>query len=320
MDREEQLIIVRGGGDIATGTIYKLNRCGFPVLVLEAEQPSAIRRRVAFSEAVYDGKAQVEDMLCFCVSSLEEAWSVMEKGHVALLKDPECRILREAKPWALVDGILAKRNLGTHRGMAPKTIALGPGFTAGEDVDLVIETMRGHNLGRVIEKGTALPNTGVPGKIGGYDRERVVYAPEAGSVHVICEIGDRVEKGQVIAEIVAEEAKSLKVSVSAVGRGVTDGGAADGGVTDGGAAAEAESVSGRNAGSASGRLPVKATISGLVRGMIREGYPVTEGFKMADIDPRLEEYENCFTISDKARCIAGGVLEGLLYLERVQGC
>ena len=108
MDREEQLIIVRGGGDIATGTIYKLNRCGFPVLVLEAEQPSAIRRRVAFSEAVYDGKAQVEDMLCFCVSSLEEAWSVMEKGHVALLKDPECRILREAKPWALVDGILAK--------------------------------------------------------------------------------------------------------------------------------------------------------------------------------------------------------------------
>ncbi len=288
MDRKEQLIIVRGGGDIATGTIYKLNRCGFPVLVLEAEQPSAIRRRVAFSEAVYDGKAQVEDMLCFCVSSLKEAWDVMGEGHVALLKDPECRILREAKPWALVDGILAKRNLGTHRGMAPKTIALGPGFTAGEDVDLVIETMRGHNLGRVIAEGTALPNTGVPGKIGGYDRERVVYAPGAGSVHMICEIGERVEKGQVIAEIVAE--------------------------------AEAESVSGRNAGSASGRLPVKATISGLVRGMIREGYPVTEGFKMADIDPRLEEYENCFTISDKARCIAGGVLEGLLYLERVQGC
>ena len=102
MDRKEQLIIVRGGGDIATGTIYKLNRCGFPVLVLEAEQPSAIRRRVAFSEAVYDGKAQVEDMLCFCVSSLKEAWDVMGEGHVALLKDPECRILREAKPWAIM--------------------------------------------------------------------------------------------------------------------------------------------------------------------------------------------------------------------------
>lgn len=297
MDRKEQLIIVRGGGDIATGTIYKLNRCGYPVLVLESEQPSAIRRRVAFSEAVYDGKAQVEDMLCFCVSSLKEAWNVMREGHVALMKDPECRVLREVTPWALVDGILAKRNLGTHRGMADKTIALGPGFTAGVDVDLVIETMRGHNLGRVISKGTALPNTGVPGKIGGYDRERVVYAPGAGRVHVICEIGDKVEKGQVIAEIVAEEAKSLEEPVSATGRGTV---------------AEVDSLR--------SRLPVAATISGLVRGMIREGYPVTKGFKMADIDPREEEYANCFTISDKARCIAGGVVEGLLYLEKVRGC
>ena len=297
MDRKEQLIIVRGGGDIATGTIYKLNRCGYPVLVLESEQPSAIRRRVAFSEAVYDGKARVEDMLCFCVSSLKEAWNVMREGHVALMKDPECRVLREVTPWALVDGILAKRNLGTHRGMADKTIALGPGFTAGVDVDLVIETMRGHNLGRVISKGTALPNTGVPGKIGGYDRERVVYAPGAGRVHVICEIGDKVEKGQVIAEIVAEEAKPLEEPVSATGRGTV---------------AEVDSLR--------SRLPVAATISGLVRGMIREGYLVTKGFKMADIDPREEEYANCFTISDKARCIAGGVVEGLLYLEKVRGC
>ena len=308
MDRKEQLIIVRGGGDIATGTIYKLNRCGYPVLVLESEQPSAIRRRVAFSEAVYDGKAQVEDMLCFCVSSLKEAWDVMGEGHVALMKDPECRVLQEVTPWALVDGILAKRNLGTHRGMADKTIALGPGFTAGEDVDLVIETMRGHNLGRVISKGAALPNTGIPGKIGGYDRERVVYAPGAGRVHVICEIGDKVEKGQVIAEVVAEKATAVR----AVGFASDVCAEAEGGsAPDSGMVAAADSTS--------CRLPVAATISGLVRGMIREGYPVTKGFKMADIDPREEEYANCFTISDKARCIAGGVVEGLLYLEKVQG-
>lgn len=284
MDRKKQLVIVRGGGDIATGTIYKLNRCGYPVLVLESERPSAIRRKVAFSEAVYDGEAQVEDMLCFCVSDMKEAWDVMEKGHVALMKDPECKVLREAHPWALVDGILAKRNLGTHRGMAPKTIALGPGFVAGEDVDLVIETMRGHSLGRVIERGAALPNTGVPGKIGGYDKERVVYAPGRGSVHVLREIGEKVEKGERIAEIVSDE----------------------------------EAISGETVSAGGQRLPVVAEISGLVRGMIREGYPVTEGFKMADIDPREEEYENCFRISDKARCIAGGVLEGLLYLESLK--
>lgn len=284
MDRKKQLVIVRGGGDIATGTIYKLNRCGYPVLVLESERPSAIRRKVAFSEAVYDGEARVEDMLCFCVSDMKEAWDVMETGHVALMKDPECKVLGEAHPWALVDGILAKRNLGTHRGMAPKTIALGPGFAAGEDVDLVIETMRGHSLGRVIERGAALPNTGVPGKIGGYDKERVVYAPGRGSVHVLREIGEKVDKGEKIAEIVSD----------------------------------GEAIFGEPMNAGRERIPVIAEISGLVRGMIREGYPVTEGFKMADIDPREEEYENCFRISDKARCIAGGVLEGLLYLETLK--
>lgn len=296
MDRRKQLVIVRGGGDIATGTIYKLNRCGYPVLVLESEHPSAIRRKVAFSEAVYEGKAKVEDMLCFCVENLTEAWEVMGQGHVALMRDPECRVLTEVRPWALVDGILAKRNLGTHRGMAPKTIALGPGFTAGEDVDLVIETMRGHSLGRVIEKGRALPNTGVPGRIGGYDKERVVYAPGRGRVHVLWDIGEKVTAKDVIAEIVTDRGDACGEPAGAC-RG---------------------KVSGEQEQSGQERLPVIAEISGLVRGMIREGYPVTEGFKMADIDPREEEYENCFRISDKARCIAGGVLEGLLYLEALK--
>ncbi len=273
MEREKQLIIVRGGGDIATGTIYKLRRCGYPVLILESEHPSAIRRKVAFSEAVYDGKAKVEDMLCFYAKNLTEAKKIMEQGYPALMTDPECLVLKEVRPWALVDGILAKRNLGTNRAMADKTIAFGPGFVAGKDVDLVVETMRGHDLGRIIASGSAMPNTGVPGKIAGYDKERVVYAPAAGRIHVLRQIGDYAAAGEPIAQVVSDE----------------------------------------------GMVPVTAAISGLVRGMIREGYPVTKGFKMADIDPRREEYDNCFRISDKARCIAGAVLEGLLYLEYVQG-
>ena len=276
MERRDQLVIVRGGGDIATGVSYKLSRCGYPVLILESERPSAIRRKVAFSEAIYDGRAQVEDMRCFRAGNWAEAQAVMERGCPAILRDPKCRILKEVTPWALVDGILAKRNLGTDRRMAPKTIALGPGFTAGVDVDLVVETMRGHNLGRLLEEGAALPDTGVPGKIAGYGRERVVYAPAAGRLHVVCDIGTVVEAGQLIAEIIAEACQQRS------------------------------------------RVPVVAAIPGVVRGMLREGFPVTEGLKLADVDPRESEYENCFRISDKARCIAGAVLEGLLYLEQLQ--
>lgn len=273
MKRDKQLIIVRGGGDIATGTIYTLCRCGYPVLVLEAEHPSAIRRKAAFSEAVYEGTTKVEDMLCFLINNIEEASSVMGQGYPAVMVDPDCAILKELRPWALVDAILAKRNMGTHRGMADKTIALGPGFCAGEDVDLVVETMRGHNLGRIIEDGTAMANTGIPGSIAGFGRERVIYAPDDGIFYGCCEIGDNVQQGEKIAEV----------------------------------------------DSGHGRIAVEAAITGILRGIIRSGYTVVEGFKVADIDPREEELKNCFRISDKARCIAGAVLEGLLYLEKKQG-
>ncbi|MDO5417552.1 MAG: selenium-dependent molybdenum cofactor biosynthesis protein YqeB [Lachnospiraceae bacterium] len=272
-NRKEQLIIVRGGGDIATGTIHKLHRCGYPVIILETGFPSAIRRHVAFSEAAYDGTCEVEGVVCVHVKDYEEAKQVLEQGEVPLLEDPECRILETVRPWALIDGILAKKNLGTSRQMADKTIGLGPGFTAGRDVDLVIETMRGHNLGRIIGNGSAQPNTGTPGIIGGYGKERVIHSPAKGILMTRCEIGDKVKKGQRIATVVTGH----------------------------------------------GEVAVEATLDGLLRGMIRSGYPVTEGFKIADIDPRESEYENCFLISDKARCIAGAVLEGLLYLEEKQG-
>ena len=264
----KDLIIVRGGGDLATGTIYKLYKCGFSVLILEVPNPSAIRRNVAFSEAVYEGTQTVEDVTCYLASSLEEANVLLQEGKLVVMVDPEGNAIAELKPLAVVDAILAKKNLGTNKGMAPITVALGPGFLAGVDVDAVIETKRGHNLGRVLWEGSAFPNTGIPGIIGGYGKERVIHSPAEGILRNVCKITDLVSKGQEIAIVETEHEV----------------------------------------------MPVVATIDGLLRGLIRDGYPVTKGFKIADIDPRTEEYQNCFTISDKARCIAGGVTEAIFYL------
>lgn len=263
------LVIVRGGGDIATGTIYKLFQCGFSVLVLETKNPSAIRRNVAFSEAVYNGTQTVEDVTCVLAKNLDEAVKLLDDGKLTMLVDETGESIKRLQPVAVIDGILAKKNLGTNRNMAPITIALGPGFTAGKDVDAVIETMRGHSLGRVIYNGSAIENTGVPGMVGGFTRERVIHSPAAGIMRNVSKITDTVKKGEVIAYIESED----------------------------------------------GKVSVEATLDGLLRGLIRDGYPVTKGFKIADIDPRISEYNNCFTISDKARCIAGGALEALLKLK-----
>lgn len=265
----KDLIIVRGGGDLATGTIYKLFKCGFPVLILETQNPSAIRRNVAFSEAVYEGQQTVENVTCFCADSVSHAQALLQEGKLTILIDPKGTAISELQPMAVVDAILAKKNLGTHRQMAPITVALGPGFEAGIDVDAVIETNRGHNLGRVLWHGYAALNTGIPGIIGGFGKERVLYSPAAGTMKNICKITDTVRKGDIIAEVETEN----------------------------------------------GMIPIVATLDGLLRGLIRDGYPVTKGFKIADIDPRMEEYQNCFTISDKSRCIAGGVVEAILQLK-----
>lgn len=266
----KDLIIVRGGGDLATGTIYKLKKSGFPVLILEVENPSAIRRNVAFSEAIYQGQQTVEDMTCFLADSLQQAENFLQEGKLTILVDPKGEAIANLKPLAVVDAIIAKRNLGTAKTMAPITVALGPGFVAGEDVEAVVETKRGHNLGRVIWSGSAAPNTGVPGLIGGFGKERVMHSPAQGILKNVKKITDTVMKGEVIAVIETESAV----------------------------------------------VPVEASLDGILRGLIRDGYPVTKGFKIADIDPRSEEYNNCFTISDKARCIAGGVLEAILQLKK----
>ena len=273
--KKKDLIVVRGAGDLATGTIHRLKKAGFRLLVMEAEHPAAIRRQVALSEAVYAGSARVEDVEAVRMDvdlaekknrkelleqEMERIW---KKDGVPVLVDPEGLSIAALRPAVVVDAILAKKNLGTTKEMAPLVIALGPGFTAGEDVDVVIETKRGHNLGRVIRSGSAVPNTGIPGIIGGYGKERVMHAQAEGILRNAASIGDIVEARAVIAEIETEN----------------------------------------------GMVPVEASLSGLLRGLIRDGYPVTKGFKIADIDPRKEELQNCFTISDKARCIAGSVLE-----------
>lgn len=268
MSSLDNLIIVRGGGDLATGTIYKLHQCGFPVLVLETANPSAIRRNVAFSEAVYQGTQTVEGLTCTLASSAAEAEERLKRGKLTMLVDPAGTSIDLFRPLIVVDAILAKKNLDTCRDMAPITVALGPGFTAGLDVDAVVETKRGHNLGKVLYSGSAAPNTGIPGIIGGYGKERVIHSPAAGILRNAAKITDTVEKGQVIAYVETEN----------------------------------------------GKISVYATLTGLLRGLIRDGYPVSQGFKIADVDPRLDEYDNCFTISDKARCIAGGVLEAILHL------
>ena len=261
-NKPENVVIIRGGGDLASGTIHRLYRCGYRLLVLECEKPTAIRRMVSFCEAVYDGQSSVEGVLCRKVDSVEECEAVWKAGEIPLMADTEGTVLKKYRPAALIDAILAKRNLGTTREMADLTVGLGPGFVAGEDVDYVVETMRGHNLARIITKGAAMPNTGVPGIIGGFGKERVLHAPVSGEIHCISKIADIVEKDQVLAWI--------------------------------------------------GDTPVRASLTGVLRGMIRDGFTVPKEMKIADIDPRKEQKKNCFTISDKARCIAGSVLEILL--------
>ncbi|MEG1004597.1 MAG: selenium-dependent molybdenum cofactor biosynthesis protein YqeB [Clostridium sp.] len=261
----KDIVVVRGGGDIATGTIQKLHRSGFKVLVLEIDKPTAIRRNVAFSDAVYNGNTEVEGIKGVLAKNKEEINNCFENRVIPIVVDSTGEFINRIKPNVVIDAILAKRNIGTHKKMAPITVALGPGFEAGVDVDIVVETMRGHNLGRLIFEGQAMKNTGIPGEIKGYTKDRVIYSADNGIIKNIKALGDIVQAGEVIAFI------------------------------DG--------------------VQVLATISGILRGIIKNGSYVNKGLKIADIDPRLKELENYNTISDKARSIGGGVLEAILIMK-----
>ena len=252
------LVLIRGGGDLATGVAVRLFRAGFSVMILEVEQPTVIRLPVSFARAVYEGKAVVEEIEAVLVSSWEKAEDIIKKGKIPVLIDPKGNCIEKLSPTVMVDAILAKRNLGTRIDQAPLVIGLGPGFTAGEDVDVVIETIRGHNLGRVYYQGQAAPDTGVPGEVGGESKRRLLRAPADGKIIPLHKIGDLVRAGEAIAEVEG--------------------------------------------------VPLKAEISGVLRGLIYPESWVTKGMKVGDIDPRgTREY--CFTVSDKARSIGGAVLE-----------
>ena len=252
--------MIRGGGDLATGVAVRLFRAGFKVMILEIDHPTVIRLPVSFARAVYEGKAIVEEIEAVLIPSWEKAKDTMKQGKIPVLVDPACYCIENISPAVLVDAILAKRNLGTIINQAPLVIGLGPGFTAGEDVDVVVETMRGHNLGRVYYQGKTAPDTGVPGEVGGESKRRLLRAPAEGKIVPLHKIGDIVKVGEAIAEVE--------------------------------------------------RVPLKAEISGVLRGLIYPQSWVTRWMKVGDIDPRgVREY--CFTVSDKARSIGGAVLEAI---------
>ena len=260
---DELIVLIRGGGEVASGVAHRLHRSHFKVCMTEISHPLAVRREVAFSEAVYEGEKEVEGVRAELIARPEEVESLWKKGDIPILVDPDGKKTRKfLKPDVVVDAIMAKWNLGTQVSDAPLVIGLGPGFTAGDNVHIVVETNRGHLLGKVILSGTAEPDTGIPGEIGGYTIDRVLRTMKKGIFHPQKSIGDRVNEGAVVA--VADE------------------------------------------------FPVIAKISGIVRGLLREGVEVKKGMKVGDIDPRGKK-QSCFTVSDKARAIGGGVLEAILY-------
>ena len=259
------LVLIKGAGDLATGVAVRLYRSGFPVVMTDLAQPTAVRRTVSFCQCRYDGTTTVEGITARAVQDVDQVKSALAAGEGPVLADPAAEI-RSALPFdAVVDAILAKHNTGTAITDAPIVLALGPGFTAGVDCHGVVETKRGHYLGRLITEGSAIPNTGVPGDVGGYTIERLIRAPKAGVFHPVASIGDTVEKGEVVAHV--------------------------------------------------DETPVYAAMPGIVRGMLPEGLTVPAGMKAGDIDPRCTR-DHCFTVSDKARAVGGGVLEGLMYFSR----
>lgn len=253
--------MVRGGGDLASGVIFRLHRSGFKVFFTELPNPLSVRRKVSFSEAVYDGTAVVEGIEAVLVKDPSQVKRLWEEGKVPCFVDESGSIRGLIRPDVLVDATMAKKNLGTSIYDADLTIALGPGFEAGKDVHLVIETKRGHTLGRVIERGFAIPDTGEPEAVMGYTHERVIRANQDGIWEAEREIGDVVKKDDIVGQIEG--------------------------------------------------VPVLASISGVVRGLVRSGIQVKKGMKIGDIDPRgVVEY--AFTISDKALAVGGGVIEAIM--------
>lgn len=211
------LVVIRGAGDIATGIALRLWRARIQVVMTDLAWPTAIRRTVCFSQAIPDGSCLVEDVTAKRAESPVQALELLKQGVVPVLVDPQGTCIPVLKPDGVIDAILAKKNLGTHITDAQVVIGVGPGFTAGQDCHAVVETMRGHNLGRVIYHGSAQPNTGIPGLIGGFSGERVLRAPADGVFHPLRNIGDQVKEGEIAASV---DGQPMVCTITGILRGI----------------------------------------------------------------------------------------------------
>jgi xanthine dehydrogenase accessory factor len=255
-------VLIRGGGEMASGIALRLHHCHLKVLITEVAVPTAVRRTVAFAEAIYDGSQTIEGVKSIKICSVQEAEDVWQRASIPILVDPAARIRETLTPNVLVDAIMAKKCTDTTISHAPLVIGIGPGFLAGSNVHAVVESNRGYDLGRVIWDGAAEPYTGVPAAVAGHAEDRVLRMPTSGRFKALRQIGDVVKKGEAVAEV------------------------------DG--------------------VPIRAQIHGVIRGMLRNGIEVQQGVKAGDIDPRIER-GYCYSVSDKARAIGGGVLEAIFH-------
>lgn len=260
------VIGIKGAGDIASGIACRLLKSGFNIIMTETAVPTTVRRTAAFSPAVYNGESQVENITAQLCRNTQEIKSAFLQNKIAVMVDTKALIFNELKPLAIIDAILAKQNLGTKITHAPCVVGIGPGFCAGVDCHAVVETQRGHNLGRVYYFGSAEENTGIPGNIGGYTVERLLRASADGSFKPLCNIGDFVKAGQIVAQC--------------------------------------------------GDKPVAAQIDGILRGLLQNSVTVKKGMKCGDIDPRCK-VKHCYTVSDKALAVGGGVLEAVLHFGKL---
>lgn len=215
------LVAVKGAGDLATGVIHRLKRAGFAVMATELPHPTVLRRTIAFAEAIALEHMTVEDITARHAHSIEDARVILENGFVPILIDPEGTVFKHMHPDVLVEATLSKYNSGITVNDAPIVIALGPGYEAGVDVHAVVETNRGHNLGRVYLEGKAEPNTGIPGTIGGYAGERLLRSPCAGRLYAVHQIGDQIREGEVVAFVKSGEVEvPITASIPGILRGL----------------------------------------------------------------------------------------------------
>ena len=263
----KRLVIIKGGGELATGAAIYLYRAGFRVLLLEQANPTSTRREVSFADAVHDGQKTVERVTCRLADSVEDAKRRLKDNEVVMLIDPEGKSIKKLEPKILLDAILSgKANHGVTKGVAEHTIALGPGFCAGRDVDAVIETMRGYNLGRIVYEGYTSRSDRSAGQVGNVSNvEHIIFAPLAGTVESLHHISYKMKKDEPLAVIHTDN----------------------------------------------GSVTIKAHLDGVLRGIVHDGSFIKKGQKMAEINPDMRQGD-CFSVSDKTRCIGGAVLMAVM--------